>query len=624
MWNARLRLGSLWLSQVARVMADNGLRIMVVLLLAREASTESAWHLVTVVLLLPAIFFVPVSGALINSLSKRLVLIGSAGFCLLASFLFFVWQETFLVWWVLLAMGTSIFGPACHALYPAAAGDARVPLTRINGWMEMGAMLAIGGGFVLGSDRLGFHMNPEGLIVAGLSVVAFLAALPVCFPSDVRRPEPPAAALAGFSRDCGQILDQPEARGCLVGLACLRGGVTGLMVALLGVPRGKFELSEMFSGVLVGLALGSFLASRHWHPRRVLGLVPIGAAGLTLFLAGFTLSLAGLRLVPSSVFCALLGIMGGLVNVPLSATYQAAVPADARGNAMAIRYLTDYLGVFIVTGLLFSLATAQVVDVTGQLWLLTAIALVATILCSRWLFRELLELVIEFILWPMYRIRAHGPGVDELPLQGPLIVLGNHSAWFDPMWVAKVIPRRLIPMMTSVFFDLPVIRWLMVHVAHTIRVQAARFRREVPELKEAVAALDRGECLLVFPEGGMRRKADQPLRLFGQGIWHILRERPNTPIVVCWIEGGWGSYFSHCNGPPGKNKPLDFFRRIDIAICPPQVLGPTVLESHRTTRNYLMQACLEARRHLGLEPFALQGYADISDNDEKDEPDQKP
>ena len=35
--------------------------------------------------------------------------------------------------------------------------------------------------------------------------------------------------------------------------------------------------------------------------------------------------------------------MGGLVNVPLSATYQADVPADARGNAMAIRNFADYV-----------------------------------------------------------------------------------------------------------------------------------------------------------------------------------------------------------------------------------------------------------------------------------------
>src|SRR4029077_5207621 len=125
---------------------------------------------------------------------------------------------------------------------------------------------------------------------------------------------------------------------------------------------------------------------------------------------------------------------------------------------------------------------------------------------------------IEFLLIPMYRIRATGPGMAAFPPSGPLIVIANHSAWFDPVWLAKVLPRRLIPMMTSVFYDLPVMRWLMVHVAHAIRVQASKFRRDVPELEEAIAALDRGECVVIFPEGAMRRREDRPLRLFGQGV----------------------------------------------------------------------------------------------------------
>jgi len=141
----------------------------------------------------------------------------------------------------------------------------------------------------------------------------------------------------------------------------------------------------------------------------------------------------------------------------------------------------------------------------------------------------------------------------------------------------------------------------MVHVAHAIRVQVSTFRREVPELKEAMAVLDRGECLVIFPEGAMRKSADRPLRQFGQGVWHILRERPATPVVICWIEGGWGSYFSYCNGPPTKNKPFDFRRRIDVAVTPPRVLPSDLLENQKTTRSFLMQACLEARALLGLE-----------------------
>jgi 1-acyl-sn-glycerol-3-phosphate acyltransferase len=141
----------------------------------------------------------------------------------------------------------------------------------------------------------------------------------------------------------------------------------------------------------------------------------------------------------------------------------------------------------------------------------------------------------------------------------------------------------------------------MIRVVHAIRVEASEFRREAPELKQAIEALDRGECLVIFPEGRMRRRDDQLLHRFGQGVWHILHERPAIPVVTCWIEGGWGSCFSYFGGPPLTKKKWDFWRRIDVAVNEAAVLDPAILADHRATRAYLMETCLNARRYLGLE-----------------------
>jgi hypothetical protein len=103
----------------------------------------------------------------------------------------------------------------------------------------------------------------------------------------------------------------------------------------------------------------------------------------------------------------------------------------------------------------------------------------------------------------------------------------------------------------------------------------------------------------------MRRREERPLKQFGQGVWHILRDRPQTPVVVCWIEGGWGSYASYWKGPPAVNKRMDFWRHIDIAVGEPMVLGAELLADQRATRSYLMRVCLETRKYLGLEPFLL-------------------
>jgi 1-acyl-sn-glycerol-3-phosphate acyltransferase len=347
----------------------------------------------------------------------------------------------------------------------------------------------------------------------------------------------------------------------------------------------------------VGAAVGSLLASLQGHPRRSLGLVPLGATGFLIALAWAALS-SDVRWPALA-----LGIMGGLVNVPLRAAYQAAVPADARGNGMAVLNTAYYACTTLLAVLLYLLVRDGVLTPAGQLWFLAVLAAIGTAAAWWWLVRESFEQVAEILLAANYRIHTHGPGVGKIPTRGPLLVLANHACWMDPLFLAKVLPRPIFPMMTALFFDLPVLRWLMVHLFHAIRVPAIPFRREAPELQEAIALLDRGEMVVIFPEGMLRRREEVTLRQFGQGIWRILSQRPATPVVVCWIEGNWGSFTSFRHGPPLHNKRIDFWRRIDIVIAEPQPqpLDPALLEDMRATRTYLMRVCLGLRRYLGLE-----------------------
>jgi 1-acyl-sn-glycerol-3-phosphate acyltransferase len=296
-----------------------------------------------------------------------------------------------------------------------------------------------------------------------------------------------------------------------------------------------------------------------------------------------------------------LGFGSGLAIFPLWSAYRIAVPKKVFRNALVFSVVANCILAGTLLSVMYGLIKAQILGEEEHVWPIVALTAGLTVMAAWLFFREVLELFTEFLIWPSYRIRCHGLGLDNFPLQGPAIVVANHSAWLDPVWIAKVLPRRFTPMMTSVFYDRPILRWLMVHVIHAIRVEASGFRREAPELRQAVVALDRGECVVVFPEGRMRRREDQLLHRFGQGIWHILRERPNTPVIPCWIEGGWGSYFSYCGGPPTRNKRFDRWRRIDVGIGQPRIIEPSVLEDHRATRIHLMQACLDARQYLGLE-----------------------
>lgn len=618
---ARWALASLWVSQTARVVADHCLRVFAVLATA-EASValrDSAWHWAVAATALPCVALAPVNGAISNSLPKRRVLVASATFCLAAVATFALAGGPWLWSVAVVALGAAVYGPTRYALLPAAAADAAVPLPRVNALVEAGAVGAIVAGLVLGGWLygqvwtgilcwVGMDLAAPVAMALALNLLAVLTALPVRFRSDVRRSEPAAEAVAGFFRDTGRIASDSGARGTLLGIAGLRGLVA---VAAGAVVAATLHQDEADAGdavrqllgnglwILVGGAAGSLLAGVQGHPRRALGLVPLGLTGLFGVLAWA----AGAG-APGAVACALAGAFAGLANVPLMAAYQRALPDDARGNGMAVLSAAGYIAMGLMTLALGGLAYGQALSPAGQLLAVAGLSALAAAVAWRSLLRELIELATEIILAPLYRIRGRGPGLELCPARGPLLVIANHSSWLDPLWVGKVIPRRLIPMMTSEFYDLPVLRSLMTRVVGAIRVANTRFRREAPELREAVAVLDRGECLVVFPEGRLRRREDEPIGPFGQGVWHVLRERPATPVMVCWIEGGWGSYFSYQGGPPTLNKRPDWRRPIGVGVGPPDPLPAKLLDDHRAARAYLRDTCLNARSYLGLPPLA--------------------
>lgn len=101
-------------------------------------------------------------------------------------------------------------------------------------------------------------------------------------------------------------------------------------------------------------------------------------------------------------------------------------------------------------------------------------------------------------------------GMENLPATGGVIVAANHYSYADPFTVAHAIydngrlPRFLAK---AEIFRVPVIGALMrgagqipVH-RHTADAGAA--------LVDAVAALQRGECVVIYPEGTVTRDPDR-------------------------------------------------------------------------------------------------------------------
>jgi 1-acyl-sn-glycerol-3-phosphate acyltransferase len=350
-----------------------------------------------------------------------------------------------------------------------------------------------------------------------------------------------------------------------------------------------------------GLGLGAL----YWHRFRGLGLIP-PALTVTAVAAGLTAAVGWS------------GLLYAAAVFPLGVVVGRAVLYLGRFDRRAVWWVPPALILAAYLGGKAADLDPSIPFVKGvsdpavALWLVYPAAALA--LFAWWaLFRPFFELVCEPVLWLMYSVRGTGPGLTDLPARGPCLVIANHACWADPFFLAKVLPRPVTPVMTAAFYDKPVISWLMRRVIKAIRVPEKPLKQDVPqEIQEVIAALDRGECVVLFPEGYLRRSDEKPLRRFGRGVWQVLSARPETPVFPCWIEGGWGSYTSYKNGPPTRNKRPDFRRRIGVAVDAPVSVGPGTLAHHLTTRVELMNRVIAARKWLGLpdlSPFELPAHA---------------
>ncbi len=359
-------------------------------------------------------------------------------------------------------------------------------------------------------------------------------------------------------------------------------------------PPDEQRLPPRAAAVVGGGLAGVLLAWVYWSRYRVLGLAVYAttAAAVVALVAGH----------PDDWSAWLVGVFAGLLGVATGAVlgHRSRFRAESRWFAVTAG-ASAALAAGLAVGFVAAGPDRSDVRETYR-WLVVALVAWAAVRAWVTMLRPVVEVTAEPLLWVMYRVRATGPGLAEFPHSGPVLVIANHAAWFDPLFLAKVLPRPTTPVMTARFFHLPVLRPILQHVIRVIVVPEEPIRREAPEVKQVIAALDAGRVVVIFPEGYLRRKEDQLLRRFGQGVWQVLRDRPETPVVACWIEGAWGSFASYRGGPPTKNKRPDVRRPIGVGLSAPETVPAGVLADHLPTRVYLMNEVLEARKHLGLPP----------------------
>ncbi len=372
------------------------------------------------------------------------------------------------------------------------------------------------------------------------------------------------------------------------------------------LTRRYSEHSEMVAGVpsfFFALLFGQFVS-----PYRCLGFAP--PLSLAVMVCGVCWWVAGLHSWAEVLFgFAIGGIYGGCLchfrrfRKSVSRWDDRLWPsARLAGWALVIPIMQLFVPLVIS---LIGLDVVLLNDLEWQ-WRVRLYLMIASAILCVWCWLRFLRPFVELCLEPLarllYRVRAKGE-LAQFQAFGPCLVIANHAFWFDPCVLGMILPRPVTPIMTARFYNVWFIRPLLKYVFRVIVVPETAMKRDTPEVDGAIAALERGEVVVIFPEGYLRRK-EVPLRRFGQGVWRILAARPSTPVVPCWIEGGWGSKFSYKDGPPGaKGKKMDLRRKIDVGVGTAEVVPTEVLASGIATRIHLMNRVSAARQHLGLPPL---------------------
>ncbi len=156
----------------------------------------------------------------------------------------------------------------------------------------------------------------------------------------------------------------------------------------------------------------------------------------------------------------------------------------------------------------------------------------------------------------LYRVRVEGR--CRLRPGEPAIVAANHSSYADPIFVQLAVPRRILFLMTDVFYAIPWARWFF-RILGCLPVAERGRPGNVATVRESARLLAAGRTLGIFPEGGL--SPDGSLQRGRTGVARLMLQT-GVRVLPVGIVGS----FEVMSRPSPR---LRFFRAITIRIGEP-------------------------------------------------------
>lgn len=135
-------------------------------------------------------------------------------------------------------------------------------------------------------------------------------------------------------------------------------------------------------------------------------------------------------------------------------------------------------------------------------------------------------------------VRGIWAGIE--PVSRQRVYFANHSSHGDFVLIWTVLPPRLRaetrPVAASEYWMGTRLKsFIGQDVFNTLLIDRDPDTRSSDPVTQMAKALDKGDSLILFPEG-TRNMGEAPLLPFKSGLYHLAKARPEVDLVPVWIE----------------------------------------------------------------------------------------